>query len=184
MGQPLEPAPALLYLGVLWSSEAAWEAARAAFCGRFGQPFLWTPPEPFEHTAYYEAEMGSPIFREYLFFAHLLPPAELADAKLWTNRLEHETGGPAGRRVNLDPGYLALDKLVLATTKDRSHRIHIGNGIYAESTLQFYDGGYRAWPWTYPDYARPVLAPVFTAARKVLKRLLRDAQDVPTGINR
>jgi hypothetical protein len=46
---------------------------------------------------------------------------------------------------------------VLATGKNYSHRIYIGEGIYAELTLVFERGAFRPLPWTYPDYAdRPL----------------------------
>ena len=177
MGQPSAPEPALLFLGLLWTDDKARQTALDAFCKTFGRPFLETPPEPFTHTDYYDDEMGPGITRSYLFFPHLTDPGDLADLKLWTNSLEEEAtkqSGKTGRPVNLDPGFLALDKLVLATTKERSHRIYIGKGIYAESTLHFHKGRYEARPWTYPDYARGYLRPVFLAARKVLKRMLKE----------
>jgi hypothetical protein len=61
-------------------------------------------------------------------------------------------GLPAPRPINLDPGCIALSKLVLATTKDQAHRIYLGRGIYAEITLTYLNGAFRPMPWTYPDY--------------------------------
>ena len=177
MATARQPAKALLFCGLLWSDERAKEEALTILAERFGEPAIATPKEEFSHTHYYEEEMGSPLWRSYLFFAHLFDPGELAALKTWTNRLEEDLKTrfrPQGRPVNLDPGYLTLDKLVLATTKDRSHRIYIADGIYAESTLHFHRGAYRPWPWTYPDYARPVLAPVMLAARNLLKALARE----------
>jgi hypothetical protein len=54
--------------------------------------------------------------------------------------------------VNIDPGYIARDKLVLATTKDFFHRLYLGKGIYGEVTLHFQKGAVRHFSWTYPDY--------------------------------
>jgi hypothetical protein len=56
------------------------------------------------------------------------------------------------RRVNLDPGYVAPDKLVLASTKNFSHRIHLSRGVYAEVTLNFGKKGCVFLDWTYPDF--------------------------------
>jgi len=113
--------------------------------------------------------------RKYMFFDRLLPREELADVKLAGNALEDdlkEKSGLKGRPVNIDPGYLSLENLVLATTKARPHRVYLRDGIYAESTLGYVNGAYRPWPWTYPDYARPILQPFFLSARKILKRML------------
>ena len=58
------------------------------------------------------------------------------------------------RPLNLDPGYLSLAKLVLASTKDHSHRIYLGQGIYAEITLYYSQQRWQARPWTFADYRR------------------------------
>ena len=56
------------------------------------------------------------------------------------------------RPINIDPGYVTPAKLVLATTKDRAHRIYLGRGIYAEVTLTYAKKAFQSMPWTYPDY--------------------------------
>jgi hypothetical protein len=56
------------------------------------------------------------------------------------------------RRINLDPGYLEPSKLVLFSTKNFSHRIYCGDGIFGEVTLIYERGKFKILPWTYPDY--------------------------------
>jgi hypothetical protein len=46
-----------------------------------------------------------------------------------------------------------LERFVLATGKNFSHRIYLGQGIYADLTLIYRHGEFQALPWTYPDYA-------------------------------
>jgi hypothetical protein len=90
-----------------------------------------------------------------LVFQDLVSPGTLARVKLMTNRLErdHTVGGR--RRANLDPGYLTLERFVLATGKNYTHRIYLSRGIYADLTLIYTRGDLRPLPWTYPDYAAP-----------------------------
>lgn len=113
---------------------------------------------PFDATDYYEAEMGPDLRRQFVSFEKLIDPGQLPGIKVHTNDLEarisYECGLPAHHRpVNIDPGYVELSKLVLATTKNGSHRVYLRDGIYAESTLHYHSGQWAAWPWTYPDYA-------------------------------
>ena len=113
---------------------------------------------PFDATDYYAAEMGQDIKRQLVSFEALVSIERLAEIKRLTNDLEaricDDLALPrTARPVNLDPGYLTTGKLVLATTKDASHRLYLGQGIYAEVTLRFEHGQWRPWPWTYPDYA-------------------------------
>jgi len=44
-------------------------------------------------------------------------------------------------------------RFVLATGKDYSHRIYIGENIYADLTLMWTKKGFKTLEWTYPDYA-------------------------------
>jgi len=86
---------------------------------------------------------------------------------LATNRLEGEYAKDGRRRVNIDPGYLLLERLVLASGKNFSHRIYLDNGIYADLTLIYQHGGFQKLPWTYPDYAdQPMLAFLQQVRRK------------------
>lgn len=131
---------------------------------------LW----PFDDTDYYTLEMGENLQRQFVSFERLIDPGQLATVKRLTNELErrinYDLGLPENqRRVNLDPGYLTLSKIVLATTKDFSHRLYIGSGMYAESTLHFEAGRWQAWPWTYPDYAGPRYHAFFEQLREAYK---------------
>lgn len=127
---------------------------------------LWGPIEyksdvmPFAYTDYYTKEMGAPLRRKFVSFTRYIDPGALAEIKHQSNALEEEIAQTeAARRlhvarpINLDPGYVEPSKLVLATTKNYSHRIYIGKSMYAESTLQYHKGAWRSWPFTYPDYA-------------------------------
>jgi hypothetical protein len=169
------PDPALLFVGILWTDETARADAVTRLTAQYGGVVSATPDETFLWPEYYKPEMGDGIMRKYMFLDKLLPRDELADVKIVTNALEdnlRKKSGREGRPVNIDPGYLSLENLVLATTKARPHRICLRDGIYAESTLGYVNGAYRPWPWTYPDYARPILQPFFSLARKALKRML------------
>ncbi|MBW1723631.1 MAG: DUF4416 family protein [Deltaproteobacteria bacterium] len=42
--------------------------------------------------------------------------------------------------------------MILASTKNFSHRIYLKDGIWAELTLSYANGTFVTHPWTYPDY--------------------------------
>jgi hypothetical protein len=77
--------------------------------------------------------------------------------------------------MNLDPGYIAPSKLVLASTKDYSHRIHLSDGIYAEVTLLYSRGRWKELEWTYPDYRTVAYHDFFTRVRTRLAEQRREA---------
>jgi hypothetical protein len=125
---------------------------------QFGPIDLKSQNWPFDLTDYYTPEMGPNLTRRFVSFENLIDPDRLAQAKITTNTIEEQLtkqfrNQNSGRIVNLDAGYLTLSQFVLATTKNYSHRLYIGQGIWAEITLRYQKGKYIKWEWTYPDYA-------------------------------
>lgn len=113
----------------------------------------WSASEtwPFDSTRYYEPEMGVGLVRS--FRAYVPAPAGcLAAWKLATIGIEQRWGRPGARAVNLDPGYVTLGGLFLASTKEGPHRLYLNNGIYAELTLLYRRARWEALPWTFPDF--------------------------------
>ncbi len=125
----------------------------AALVERFGPVDLVSPWFAFDYTDYYTAEMGHPLSRRMASFVKTIDPADLAEVKHATHDLESRWARDGKRGVNIDPGYLAPSRFVLATGKDHAHRIYLAAGVYADLTLLYRKGGFVCLPWTYPDYA-------------------------------
>jgi hypothetical protein len=153
MGAVLPPAPVQPIIGLLAASPELLAEARGALDETLAPVALASAVLPWMQSDYYRAEMGAAIWRQYLALDALMAPADLAELKRLTNALEERWRGPGGRSVNVDPGYLDLLRVVLASTKDAAHRVAIAPGVYAEATLHFAHGHYHPWPYTYPDYA-------------------------------
>jgi hypothetical protein len=167
MSLPQPPQPAKLVIGALLKERALYPAVIADLEAAFGPMDLVSPWLPFDTTRYYESEMGSPLWRRVAAFKPLVAQERLAEVKLATNALERVRATEGRRPVNLDPGYLLLERFVLASGKNFTHRIHVGCGIYADLTLVFQRGQFRALPWTYPDYAdHPLRRFLFAVRRK------------------
>lgn len=171
------PKRAILFCGLLYEDADLADLAKRRLRQQLGDIAVESAAQPFDHTDYYEAEIGPDIQRQFIFFTEPFSIERLAEIKRMTNNIEHEicddTARPRDLRpVNLDPGYLTLSKLVLATTKDASHRIYLERGIFAEVTLRFHGGRWSALPWTYPDYAADTFHADFVTARETLKEWL------------
>lgn len=140
----------------------------------FGEVLFESPELPWSYSDYYEEELGSPVTRTFFFFQNPVDPSTLADIKLGTNALEEELATDGKRNINLDPGYLTPYNVVLASTKNYSHRIALAKGIFAEVTLLFRDGAYRPHLFTYADYASEAYRMLFERARKSLRARQRE----------
>ncbi len=69
------------------------------------------------------------------------------------------------RRINIDPGYINPERLILAKGKNFTHRVYLSKGIFADLTLIFQKGSFRPLEWTYPDYADPEIIGFFNDIR-------------------
>lgn len=160
--------PALLVMGVLSGSLRAHDRAQSRTKEIFGPLISSSSPKPFNRfSSYYEHEMGPELIKSYWVFARQVYRGCLVDAKLATNRIERDMSLAGKRTVNLDPGLLAAESLILATTKPYSHRVYLSKGIYAELVCTFRkDGGLDLMPWAYPDYRDPETMDFFGSIRK------------------
>ena len=163
MSVPRTPLPAKLVVGLLYGDPETNRRIIDALIERFGPPDFLTEPRGFAHTSYYDKEMGSGLFRQNLSFHRLVPPETLPGIKLFTNELETRCA-----EINIDPGILNEERFVLATGKNFTHRIYLGEGIYADLTLIYQGGAYQVLPWTYPDHRDPELRRFFGALRHKL----------------
>ena len=170
MGTATSPLPVKLITALLWRDAEIMAVARRLLTDRFGPVDTESEVYPFTFTSYYAEEMGDTLIKQFVSFSNLIDPEALADAKLFTNETEQglsRTDGQPGRAVNIDPGYITGAKLVLATTKDYSHRVYLRRGIYAETTLQFRYEVFHPYPWTYPDYKTELALDYFTRVRRI-----------------
>ncbi|MBX3434244.1 MAG: DUF4416 family protein [Pirellulales bacterium] len=174
MGVIHPPKPALLLVAASSRYEAAiaWGLERAS--AEFGPTAAVSLAFDFTETDYYAAEMGAELKKQFWAFESPLDPGRLPAVKRLTNEWEAEYAvrgtHPEPRPLNLDPGYVTLAKLVLASTKDHAHRIYLSDGIYAEVTLSYRDGRWQPMPWTYPDYRRDDFQDFLSQCRDLLRR--------------
>ncbi|XZE20253.1 DUF4416 family protein [Pirellulaceae bacterium SH449] len=138
----------------------------------WGEPLRLSTAYAFAESEYYRPTMGDRLLKQFAVLNLDYDPALLASDKVLTNQWEEEAKAclPAEeqRPINIDPGYMTLTKLVLASTKNREHRIYLREGVYAEVTLAYRDQHWQPLPWTYPDYQRQDFREFFQQARRVL----------------
>jgi len=179
MWELTEPKPVKLIIGILATDRNCLQTAVEMLTSEFGKADFVSDVWPFTQTSYYNKETGGHILRQFVSIEPLVDPGELAKIKHQTNKLEQELAKKLNvnlpRPVNLDPGVIESSKLVLATTKNYSHRIYIGEKIYAEVTLVFDKGRWQSLPYTYPDYRQECYHNFF---EKVRKRLLEQLKSI------
>jgi hypothetical protein len=173
MGTIAKPSPVKLIIGLIFQKEDCFLEAKRILEKKFGKTDFQSQTLAFTHTDYYQEEFGKNLKRTFLSFLRLIPPEQLAEIKTFTNKIERKLFQTGRRQVNIDPGYLNLSKLILATTKDFSHRIYLKDGIFAEVTLSYKDATYTAGNLTYPDYRTDEYKQIFNHIRKIYAQQIK-----------
>ncbi len=169
---PVDPVKLLAL--VLWTDAEALRESLAALAAAFGEIDFVGPDRPFDRTDYYRDEMGPGLSRRLISFARLVPPEGIVEIKLACNAIERRLAGPRGRRVNLDAGYLDRGKLVLASLKFGTQKIHLGQGVWADPCGRRKRAGWDWFEWSFPDLSDGRFDPELDDVRRRYLSQLRD----------
>lgn len=173
MGKSTSPAQAKLVIGLIFKDEGFLKKAEGILRLHFGPIDFESPTLPFNYTNYYQKEFGSGLSRKFIAFKKLIPSQNLAAIKILTNKIENKFSQKDQRKINIDPGYLTMAKLVLASTKDYCHRIHLNMGIFAEITLVYQNKSFQPLEWTYPDYRSAQYLRIFQQIRDIYAQQIK-----------
>jgi len=170
------PKPVKFVCGFIYRSQTDYSKTKEILAKKFGKIDFESEKINFNYTGYYYPEMGKPLFRKFISFTQLKNPANFVQIKLFCLKLEKKFAKQNKRSVNIDPGYLCESKLVLATTKDFSHRIYLGKGIFAEVTLFFQNGQFQGFTTTFPDYKTSLYKNIFKQIRDLYTNQLKKSK--------
>ena len=162
-----------LIIGLIYSQQSDLLACEAHLQKVFGEIETISPEYPFDMTDYYEPEMGKELKRRFISFDRLINANEIAEIKRLSNIIELNYIKHDGRSINLDPGYLDMDKFVLASAKYGRQKIYLGKGIYADPTLYFFKKSFHAHEWSFPDFSKGTYNDYFMEVRRLYKKQLK-----------
>lgn len=161
-----EPSKVKLFIGLIYQADSSIEDLFAKLEEELGDIEYVSDEKAFDHSSYYEREMGAALRRKLITFSGLINRTDIVGIKAFTNSLEEVFSYGGNRTINIDPGYIAQEHLILATGKGFSHRPYLGSGVYADLTLVYKDNEYRILEWTYPDYRSHEIRALFKKLRR------------------
>jgi len=162
---------ALLFCGMLYSSLEYRNRAAGELVDSYGEICLYSGRIRFnDFSHYYDDETGEEITREWILFSDAIDLEHFNEKKIKTVEIEDRFRINGKRAVNLDPGCITLSSVQLLTTKNFSHRIYLGEGIFSEITFLFTKAGFKYLDWTFPDYKSETAQKFFLESREKLKK--------------
>ncbi len=155
---------AILGFALLWKEESYLIDTEKILKEKFGNILEETKPFQLPFSKYYIQEMGEPLQKKYILLEKVIDKTFLKELKIFSMELENKFSKNNRRNINIDPFYIDMDQLVIATKKYRGNRIYIGDNLYIELELWFHNKSYQPFPWTYIDYKEHI--PFFNKFRK------------------
>ncbi len=169
MSKPSYPQKAVLSAGIMFSDQSFFKKSVDELKKSFGNLLFISRSFDFCYTDYYAKEMGASLLKRFVFFKKFVEQDKLPDIKHIAWDIEEKLSIDNKRRVNIDPGLLTMEKFILSTGKNYSHRIYMGKGVFADLNLVFKNDDFQEFEWTYPDYRQDETKRILLIVRKYLK---------------
>ncbi len=165
---------ALLIFALMWSKEKEkfLEIAEQKIQKDFSEIISETEEYTTTYSKYYEKEMGKNLVKKFVVVDKIIQKDELIRLKKYSQMLEKELSIADNRNVNIDPLYLDLDQVVVATSKWRGNRIYIGENVFAELELWYHHKSFQPFLWTYLDYKEKI--DFFNQTRQIFKKKMKN----------
>lgn len=169
MARAQEPPPARLVVSYIYSSVDALADSLTRLERHFGPVQYETVDIPCTPTQDYVEEMGNYLQRRFFSFERLVRRDALPTIKKMCARVESQFADHVEdhifRTVNIDPGLMTPDNLVMAHHREFNHRIYLSDGVFAETALIYARDYFTRLPWTNPDFCHDEAIDFFLRVR-------------------
>jgi len=173
MAKFVDPPKGRLIVSILYASVDAVAEALGMLERRFGRVEHETAGRRANCREQYYEEMGRPLHIRFFSFERPVGRETLPEIKALCRKIESKYSDRVNdfmfRTVNIDPGILTTENLVMAAGHDRRHRIYLRDGVYAETALIHSKGQFTRLPWTAEDYCHEDAIDLFERTRQVFE---------------
>ena len=173
MAVPVKPDLVKFFIGILFQDEIIMKKALAILNKKFGPFDVTSNYIPFTNSQYYE-DIGNKLCKVFVSTEKLIEREKIVNIKLYTNWVEQKvSGNKKKRKINIDPGFMTLSNVFLASCKEFYDRAYLSKGVFIENEYMFKSKEYHFWEWTYPDYRKKEYLDFFYSIRKIYQNQLK-----------
>jgi hypothetical protein len=189
MARIQKPPPGRVILSIIFASLDALADALKVVEKRFGPVQYETIEIPCSDASLYGEEMGDRLSRRLFSFERLVSRDSLVEIKAACHKIEplfaDHVGDYLFRTVNIDPGIISVDNLVMASHRGYNHRIYLKDGVFAEVALVYSEERFKRLPWTHPDFCHDDAIDFFLRVRNSFESNAESIQSeiVPSRID-
>ena len=128
-----------LIIGVMYGSLEKFNLVLKDLVGLYGSVLISMKEYDFtKFTKFYIEEMGAVIFKKMIVFEKEVSKKDLVKIKEDTTKLEEKYSVDGKRKINLDPGFISSEKMVLASfKKGTGYKEKISDEVYLHTVLKF-----------------------------------------------
>ena len=152
MAQPKKIPKAKLVMAIMYSDRNILKQAMQMLNDDFGKVEFESPSFDFNFTDYYEKEFGKDLKKLFIIFKEPVKREELVTIRIYTQEIEDKLKKEEQRTINIDPGYLTKDNLIVASLKEQPYKIYLGKGVFAHMIFMFKKDDVTSFKHTFPDY--------------------------------
>jgi hypothetical protein len=143
---------AKLFFGLMYTDALLYEKTKGILSDKLGIVAKEGPEFDFSCTDYYTKEFGQGLKKRFIVMSTIILRTDLPKIKQFTCELETRFASNEKRQINIDPGYITLNNVVVASTKEFSHRIYLGEGIFGDLQMVLKKEKAEFFVHTYADY--------------------------------
>jgi hypothetical protein len=171
------PPPGRLIISVIYNSLDGLADCLKLLEKQFGRVQYETTEIECSDNGYYE-EMGRQLSRRFFSFEKMVERDALPEIKANCHKIERQLGDQVDdytfRTVNVDPGILSPGNLIMSSHREMGHRVYLGKGVFAETTLIYARRRFTQLPWTNADFCHEEAVRLFTECRQTFPMLAEE----------
>lgn len=143
---------ARLVMALMYPIDYPVKKAKEALIKKFGEIESESEEFDFNFTAYYEKEFGKSLKKLFIAFKKPIERENLVGIRIYTQELEDKLKDGDKRKINIDPGYMTKENLVVASLKEQPYKIYLGKGVFGHMIFMFKKDDVISFRHTFPDY--------------------------------